>query len=464
MFGRIILIFLLAVLSPVYAFAEEHNFGIVCNPYTSDWENPEKTATLLKELGAKLAICKLSWKDIEKEKGKFSEEGWKVCDEIINKLTNCGIGVMCLISATPAWAIDPALSPEKWKGKKFNPPPKNPKDLADFASIAVKRYKNKVKTWTFFNAPQNRNHWIEPTHLADLYKASYEAAKREQPDSVVVMSGLESNMERRGAYLEAFLKAGGGKYVDMYDFHIMPLDAPPFTNIESFTITLKEILKKFGEDKKPIQYGAIGLPSAFNPPPRWQINKTSNGWKSVDCIPLNSETQASRMVVTMALGRSLGINRIFWTRIRDHAPQSGDAYQKYAEKRKGKEQKWRVESQRTTGIIDYDYRPKPSFYALKTLIEKLDSADFIRGLDIGNSGKVCVFKKGTVSTGVFWVWEGEKTIELSSSAKTVQVVDIYGKNIKTIPVAEGKFSLNVTKIPLYLEGDIEDIKIISLHS
>lgn len=443
---------------------QSNNFGIVCNPYTNDWEDPEKTVALLKELGVRLAICKLSWKDIEKEKGKFSEEGWKVYDEIINKLTSCGIDVMCLIAVTPPWAIDPALNPGNWKGKKFNPPPKNPKDLADFASVAVKRYKDKIKTWAFFNAPQNKNHWIEPSHLADLYKTAYEAVKKEQPDSAIVMSGLEGNIEERVAYLEAFLKAGGGKYVDMYDFHMMPLDAPPLTSIESYTIALKEILKKFGEDKKPIQYGAIGLPSSFNSPPRWQKNKLSKGWKSLDCAPMNPETQASRLVTTMVLGRSLGVERTFWTRTRDYVPQSGAEYQKYVGKRKGKEQKWRVESQRTTGIMDYDYHPKPSFPALKTLIEKLDGANFIRSLDIGSYGKGCIFQKGTTFTGVFWVWEGEKTIELSSNAKTVQALDIYGKNVKTILVIEGKFTLNITNIPIYLEGDIEDIKIASSHS
>lgn len=442
---------------------QSHNFGIVCNPYLKDWETPEKTVTLLKELGVKLAICKLSWKDIEKEKGKFPEEGWKVYDEIVNKLTSCGIDVMCLIAVTPPWAIDPALNPGNWKGKKFNPPPKNPKDLADFASVAVKRYKDKIKTWAFFNAPQNKNHWIEPSHLADLYKTAYEAVKKEQPDSAIVMSGLEGDMGKRGSYLETFLKAGGGKYVDMYDFHMMPLDAPPLTSIESYTIALKEILKKFGEDKKPLQYGAIGWPSVFNPPVRWRKDKMSRGWDTLDYAPLNPETQACRLVTTMVMGRSLGVERIFWTRTRDHAPQAGDEYQKYVKKRKGKEQKWRIESQRTTGIIGYDYYPKPSYYALKTLIEKLDGAAFVKSLDLGNDGKGCMFKKGATSTAVFWTWEGEIIVELSSNAKTIQVLDINGKNVKTIPAAEGKFTLKVASIPIYLEGNIEDIKIVASH-
>lgn len=474
MINHIVFVFLSTVILSCITstFAEEikpqsttnHNFGIECNPYTEDFNDPEKTVGLLKDLGVKLVICKLLWKGVEGKKGEFSEEGWKVFDEIINRLTSCGIDVMCYISGTPPWAIEPGLNPGNWEGKKFNPPPKSPKDLADFASIAIKRYKNKVKMWAFFNAPQNKNHWTEPTHLAALYKAGYEAVKKEQPGSTVVMSGLEGNMQIRRTYLEAFLKAGGGKYVDMYDFHIMPLDAPPFTEIESYTIALKEVLKKFGEDKKPIQYGAIGCSSSFNPPAYWQKNKAFKGWKPLDYAPMNPETQASRQVITMVLGRSLGVERVYWTRTRDFAPQSGTEYQKYVKKRKGKEQRWRIESQRTTGIIDYDYHPKPSFYALKTLIEKLDGAAFVKSLDMGKDGKGCVFKKGKTFVAVFWMWEGERTVALSSNGKTIQVLDINGKNVKTIPAAEGKSTLKVSTIPIYLEGNIEDIKIVTSHN
>lgn len=466
---RFLFVFLFAAYLFYYAsaFAEDkktrdapkHNFGIVCNPYNQDWEDPEKTVTLLKGLGVKLAICKISWKDIELEKGKFSEAGWKRYDELVDKLTGCGIDIMCFVEGTPRWAIDPAVKPENWKGENFGPPPKNPSDLADFVSVLVKRYENKVKTWALFNAPLHDNKWTEPNHLADLYKSGYEAVKKRQPQSYVVMCGLEREWDIRMAYLEAFLKAGGGRYVDMYDCHI--LLNPPFTSIESYTIAFKEVLKKFDEDKKPIQYGAIGWPSSFNPSERLQKKQASKGMKSLDFAPLNAEGQAGRLVIAMVLGKSIGVERAFWTRIRDKAPVSGPKHQKYVEKTKRKKPEWKAETEinRTRGIIDYDYQPKPSYYAFKTLIEKIDGAKFVRSLDMGNSGKGCIFKKGGAFTGVFWMWEGKRTIELSSNAKTIKVFDIYGKNAKTIPVVEGKFTLNITNIPIYLEGDIEDIKI-----
>lgn len=442
-----------------------HAFGVFCDAYNEDWENPEKTVTLFKELGVRVVISRIRWKDIEKEKGKYSEDGWKAYDGLVDKFASCGINVVTIITSTPTWAIDSTLKPEDWKGKKFGPPPQNPNDVADFASVVVRRYKDKVKMWAFFNAPQNQNHWIEPAHLADLYKAGYTAVKKEQPDSVVIMSGLEGCLQTRESYLGKFLKAGGGKYVDMYDFHIL-LNAPSFSEIESFTNSLKETLKKFGEDKKTIQYGAIGWPSLFNPPARWQKQKMSKGWKPSDCIAQSAETQATRLVTTMVLGRSLGIDKVFWTRTRDFAPQSGAEHQQYTEKIKGKKPQWKVDSEstRTMGIVNYDYSPKPSYHALKTLIGKIDEAVFVKSLNMGNSGKGCIFKKGDTFTGVFWVWEGNRNIELSSNAKTIQIQDVFGKNIHAIPVVNGKCTVNVTNVPIYLEGDIKDIEIASSHS
>ena len=440
------------------------NFGVVCNPYNEDWADPEKTVALLKDLGTKLAICKLSWKSIEKEKGKFANEGWRVTDGIVNKLTNCGIDVMFFFTDVPAWAIDPALNPGNWEGRKFSPPPKNPKDLADFVSVVVKRYKDKVKTWALFNAPQNKNHWTAPAHLAGLYKACYEAVKKEQPDSIVVMSGLEGDSSTiRGNYLDAFLASGGGKYVDMYDFHIL-FNQSPVSVIEPWTADFKAILKKYGEDKKPIQYGAIGWVSLFDPPRSWQKQKAAKGWKPVDCVPLNPEIQACRLVTTMVTGKSLGIERIFWTRTRDYAPASGPKYQEYVDqiKKIKPNDKIKVEATRTLGLVDYDYQPKPSCQAFKVLNEKIDGASFMRSLDLGDAGKGYLFKKGSTFTGVFWLWKGNKKLELSSNAKTVRIIDIFGKNAKTIPVVKGKCTLSISNIPLYLEGDIENITITSL--
>jgi hypothetical protein len=444
----------------IYANSVSH-FGLVVNPYEKDWDNPDRVTKLLNDLGIKLVITKLSWKNIEPDRGKYSHKDWEKFDGLVNRLFDLGIEITPFISSTPQWAIDPKLSPETWKGRKFGPPAKNPEDLAGFFAQAVKRYKYKVKLWALYNAPQNRNHWIEPEMLAEMYKQARQVLNKEQPNGRLVMSGLES-AERQGIiYLEDFLKAGGGKYVDMYDFHTA-LGGDTLTSTETNTNNYKKILGKYGELSKPIQYGATGYPSQFNPSEQHIAKFKLKGWKPIDYAPMTPERQAQVLVQIMVLGRSLGIERIFWTRTRDQAPASGPENKKWSKKVKGKKLDWVVETDtsRTRGIIDYGYNPKPSFTAFKVLIQRLDKATVFKNLNVGNDGEAVIFKEGNKFTGVFFTWEREKPLTLTSSAKDIKVFDIYGKEKEVLPVKDGKFVLKVSPAPIYVEGDLHDLSLV----
>ena len=456
----IVALALLTFHGEVLAANSSSHFGLIVNPYNEDWENPDKTTKLLKELGVRLVISKISWRDIEPKKGKYSQKGWEKFDGLVNRLTGIGIEIMPFISATPNWAIDPNLNPTNWKGKKFGPPAKNPEDLAAFFTQVVKRYKDKIKLWAFYNAPQNRNHWTEPKVLAEMYRLGQQVLDKHQPEGKLVMSGLEGAKQQGIPYLEKFLMAGGGKYVDGYDFH-MTLGGDKLTEVESSTNNYKKILGKYGALSKPIQYGALGVPSEYNPSISLIKEFKLKGWKYLDYAPITPDHQANILVKLMVLGRSFGIEKVFWTRTRDHAPISKSAQKKYPKEAR-KKSPWVMETEASTtrGIIDYNFNFKPSFKAFKTLIGKLDKADVFKNLNLGDNGKGVVFKDSDKFIGVFFTWEGTKTITLKASAKSIKVFDIYGKEKDTVPVKDGKFVLKILPDPVYLEGNLQDLDII----
>lgn len=435
--------------------AANHHFGIVCNPYNRDWENPEKTTSLLKDLGVKLVICKLSWADIEVEKGKLSETGWKKYDEVVDKLTGCGIDVMCLIAAIPEWAKDASD-----KKPRTGMSPKNPKDLADFVTVAAKRYKDKIKRWAFFNSPQSKKHHFQPEHLVELYRAGSQAVKGVIPDSIIVMPGLEGIISKRGPYLEKFLQAGGGKYVDMYDFHMNLGGGAHFSAAASETNALKEILRRYGQHEKPIQYGAIATPNRAEPKEkRVKRLMARSEWKPVDFEQITPELQAVRLVTLMIWGRSLGVDRIFWTRTRDHAPASGPKFEEWVARKKKRKPKMRKEKgfNRTMGLINSDYEPKPCYHAFKTLIEKLDTATFLKEINIGEDAKAFVFQKEGKYIAALWTWQGERSLTFGIDAKGVDVTDLYGKIISHIDTSNGKLTLRLTSSVIYVEGDFKEL-------
>lgn len=432
------------------------NFGIVCNPYNQDWEYPEKTVTLYKELGVKIAICNLKWKDVEEKKGVFTEKGWKVFDEIVNKLTSCGIDVMCIIAAPPGWAVDNTLKLDNSNGKKSQV---NPDDLRDFVAIAAQRYKDRIKYWAMFNSPQGKAHRVEPKHLAELYRVGSQAIKSKIPDSVIVMAGLEGTIDKRGPYLEKFLQAGGGKYIGMYDFHMNLGGGVRFSAAASDTNALMDILKRYNQSGKPIQYGAIAIPNRFESNEKKVARLKTQGWKAIDFERITPELQAIRLVTLMIWGRSLGADKIFWTRTRDYAPESGPQYEKWLSERNKRKSLMKEEREynRTMGIIDYNYEPKPSFRAFKTLIEKLDAATFLKELPIGENAKAFIFQKAGKYLGVFWTWEGEKTLTLATDAKNISVSNLYGKIISSVDVTKGKLTLRLTPSLVYVEGDFKEM-------
>lgn len=434
----------------------KHHFGIVCNPNNNDFKNPEKVTSQLKELGVKLAICQLSWKDVEVEKGKFSEEGWKAYDEIVQKLTSGGIDIMCIVSAIPQWAKKGAgAGKEEKKGEKIT----DPSDLVTFLSIASGRYKDKIRYWALFNSPQSDKHWFEPKHFVELYRVGSKAIKDVDPCNVIVLAGFEGILDKRGAYLEKFLKLGGGKYVDMYDFHMNLGGGAHFSAAASETNGLKEILKRYNEQGKPIQYGAIATPNRSETDKNAIEKLKAKGWKPIDFERITPELQAIRLVTLMIWGRTLGVERIFWTRTRDHAPESGSDYESWVSRKKKRKPSMKAERgfNKNMGVLNYEYGTKPSFHAFKTLIKKLDTATFLKELNVGEDAKAFIFQREGKNIAVFWSWEGEKSITLRIDAKNVNVSDLYGKTVNPIDLKKGKLTLRLTPTVIYVEGDFKEL-------
>ena len=105
----------------------------------------------------------------------------------------------------------------------------------------------------------------------------------------------------------------------------------------------------------------------------------------------------------------------------------------------------------TMGIVNNDYSLKPSFYALKTLLAKLDGAEYVKRLDFGK-GRAVFFRKSDELIGVLWSPDGKKDITLKIDVKKVALVNMYGEIIKTVKSEEGGINIRIGPSPIYLEG------------
>ncbi len=450
----------LACSSVSFAQRGNHHFGIVVHPTlrgADEWEHPDKIVRIYKELGVGDVVVHFSWAAMEPQKRKYSPEISQFYDDMVHRLSKANIEISAMLVRTPQWAIDLNVTGRKRKGMQiFAPPPKSPEDFAEFVRFFAARYKGKISRYLFYNETNLNKRWVEPKFLVQIQKAGYEAVKNIDSKAQVVMPSLEGRPRQRARYLREFLKYGGGKYTDAYDFH-MNTASQISGKTEKDTGILLAVLKAYGEHTKAVYFGAYAVPSQYTYTKEQMDVLRNQGAIPQDYSPRTPETQARVLVTQMVTGRSLGVEKAYWARTRDWPLDPGSI----AEHRKERLERLRPKSfygmnrkeghDMTMGIINHDYSPKASFHAFKTLITKLDGADCVKTLDFGK-GKGVFFRKSDKLIGVLWNPEGEKAVRLGVDVDKVTLLDMYGAVIKAIEPKEGIVTVNIGPSPVYMEG------------
>lgn len=450
---------LLILFNCPWSEASTHNFGIVCLPGlkgADEWEHPDRMLKVYKDLGVKIVIVHFSWQAIEPQKEEYSQKALRLYDDVVHRLSEAGIEINAMLVRTPRWAVDLSVTGEKRRGMKiFAPPPKDPRDFAHFAKFIATRYKGKIKHYLFYNATNIKKRWIDPKYLVKVQSAGYNAMKSVDRHIKIAMPSLEGRIYRRGPYLEQFLQNGGGKYTDVYDFHMNW--ASWIFQTEEETLRIQAILKRYGEDKKIIQYGSLAVPSQYTYTQEQQDVLKKMGAQPWNYTPRTSEIQAQVLVTQMVLGRSLGVQNAFWGRTRDWKtdPESVAKHRGGRLKRLPRRDFYGMNKKEahdmTMGIVSNDYSPKPSFYAFKTLIAKVGGADCVKRFDF-EKGKAVFFRKSNKLIGILWNPDGEKDITLKVDADKVTLVNMYGGVIKTIKPKDGIVNIRIGPSPIYMEG------------
>jgi hypothetical protein len=420
---------------------EESYFGIVAHPGTPDWEEPERTVALLKELGVGWVRMHMSWKEIEPLKGSFNESSWEIYDSLVQRLIDEKIRVMGFISGVPEWAASP-LDKNRSGGTHPKPSPGDPEDLANFLGMAMKRYGGKIRYWQLLNETSNQNHWIEPERLVEIFRAIHNRAKAGNSDVCIVAPGLSTNGAGKKAYFERFVKAGGTNVVDVVDFHmykwlsIITRDIPK----------IKEIMT-LNHTEKPIQFSELGVASEFHPSEKWwnnQLPKMEGPWDWPEGTP---QTQAEQLVKRLVLSLSLGVGRIYWSRTRDKVNMDSGGGKRI------KSNRWKTASGYawSKGIIDGDYNPKPSFYAYMNLIHRVDRSNYVGRLDLGPMIEAHFFQRHNAIVGVLWTKEGARAIKLRLQGANISLEDQMGRPMGR-PDSAGFLTVALTSAPVYLTG------------
>lgn len=392
---------------PVYKPQPESPFGIHGPTYSHwlaagaphTWEEGAARLRVLEDSGAGWARQDFWWGLVEPEPGKFQ---WDDFDRAIAAYERHGIKLLAILCYASKWSA--GVSPD------------NDEERARFAEYVyqmVRRYKGRVGAWEIWNEPNIQPYWSprpDPELYAKLLAVAYAAAKRADPDCIVV-GGVLAGPDHR--FLRGMYQAGAGGCFDVLSYHNYGQEnniVREWPEIER----LRAIMAEYGDGDKPLWHTETGF---FTGP-----------------VGLSEHDQAGRIVRYSVGLLALGIERMFQLTLADWTddPQFHDlsVYR---------------------GLTHADYRTKESYRAYQTMCRRLGDKRFVAALRPAPGVSGYLFQGDRDKVLVLWREEAteERPAELDLGVPVALVQQMDG-DWRVYRAESGCYTLPIGRDPVYV--------------
>ncbi|MGQ9524299.1 MAG: hypothetical protein ACUVTZ_05585 [Armatimonadota bacterium] len=193
---------------PAAGARENSLFGIAASP-------DDKAFEAMRRMGAKWLRTDsgCNWYGCEpSEKGKFQ---WESFDKLVAQCKAHDLMLLPVLDYAPEWA-----KPKDPSGKPYQylDAPEKVEDYADFVAAVVSRYGKDVKYYELWNEPYVMG-WTwhnSAQHYRDLLKATHPAAKKANPDCVLIASAGSASHLQDVVFAKG---ASAGEYLDETSTH-----------------------------------------------------------------------------------------------------------------------------------------------------------------------------------------------------------------------------------------------------
>jgi streptogramin lyase len=379
----------------------------------------------------------LNWTGIEPTDTTPENFYWTTLDRWFGNLHAAGIRPVVTIQGNPSWAARYGGGPVY---------PERMGDFLEFVGALVERYDGDgvddapgspvVNYWEFYNEPDNGSvllaeygygYWgHNGAGYADLLRQVWPVIKTANPKAQVLNGGIayerfedagEGPYVRR--FIDDFLAAGGGRYIDIFNFHYYPTFAerwaPYGQGVIGKTTFLRNTLKGYG----------VAVPLAC----------TEIGTHSDPSLGGSNESQSRYVVQAFVRSMAADLRIVTWFALRDIVEGFPYAY----------------------GLLDVYFQPKPAYDAFDVLAEQLAGASFRRRLGTNDTGTSAVegyvFAHGVQNVYVLWANDGG-TYTMQVPALVLERVDKFGASQMMLDsadgIADGVVRVAVGPSPVYL--------------
>ena len=290
--------------------------------------------------------------------------------------------------------------------------------FVDFCVDTVLKHKNVP----VFELDNEVNAHYTTDQVIRLMKAVYPAIKKARPDVTVL--GLAYAGSNYG-WLKEFLEKGGGEYMDGISIHLYD-DSGSFERHWWYEKLpeLKEILKKYGMDNKPLWFSEQGW-STYEGGPTTEWTRTISNPKY--WIFLMNEGWTDHFMIYNCVRKGSGLS--------DREQMFGI---------------FREEDDMVSPVS-----PLPvcvSLNAMNRMLNKTEAMDQI----IADNDMAALYRfKYEDGSQVIAAWsdEGNRSVCLNLGTNAVKVYDVYGNETSTLHSADGIFELALTDAPQYIKGN-----------
>lgn len=360
-------------------------------------ERFEELAQLTKLSGVSWVRDRISWGEVEPERGRWTEHTrYDLSAEIQMKY---GLKVYQVFHATPGWTQEEA-NPHSF--------PDDLRDVYNFAATAARRFYGKVLAWEIWNEPDIT---VFSDELGDAYaaflKAAYLGFKSTAPELPVLLCSFAMGP---GAFAETVFQNDVGTYFDIYNYHT-------YDSWEKHTdraLKHLEIIHRYGLERKPIWLTEAGRPIKRIP-------------TSVELTPEQESDVAEFLSKAIVSSLAAGVDKYFWFIMPYYRERDVMLF----------------------GLLREDMSPTTGYCALSACTYALGKTQYQGRLDLSDI-HAHVFERGAGELAVaFWTDEGKKAFRMSVTAERVMLVSLMGVE-KELKPQDDSLELEATHSVKYL--------------
>jgi hypothetical protein len=236
-----------------------------------------------------------TWGAIEQLKGVLD---WHGLDTWVSQAQAHGVQFDYVFLNTPQWAST-RPSEKCNRGAIGCAAPPNDNDWKQFVAQLVTRYKGRISSYEMWNEPNAIGFFTgSASDMAHLISLAYPIIKSIDPQAIVVSPSPSSTgwPTPYDVWLDQFLQAGGGKYVDAVAWHAYAgrsnQPAVPPEDLVNQIKKIRAVLAKYGLSNLPL----------------WD---TEGGWGNNSQLP-DPQLQAAFLARWYLIQYSYGVARAYW--------------------------------------------------------------------------------------------------------------------------------------------------------